>query len=122
MPAVSPQQIIGLQKNTKNVRNICIIAHVDHGMVWAVWTEKYESCRSYCFCDTGKTTLCDSLLASNGIISSKLAGKVRYLDSRKDEQERGITMKSSAIALYFKLVSAGIVDFELATDKCGPWM
>ena len=30
-----------------------------------------------------------------------MAGKLRYMDSRKDEQERGITMKSSAIALYY---------------------
>ncbi|KAF9957234.1 Cytoplasmic GTPase/eEF2-like protein (ribosomal biogenesis) [Mortierella alpina] len=50
------------------------------------------------------STLSDSLLASNGIISSKLAGKVRYLDSRHDEQERGITMESSAISLYFKIM------------------
>lgn len=69
----------------------------------------------------GKTTLADSLVASNGIISQRQAGKVshflalaflystlstynfqlRYLDSRKDEQLRGITMKSSAIALQF---------------------
>ena len=52
----------------------------------------------------GKTTLSDSLVATNGIISSKLAGKIRYLDSRPDEQERGITMKSSAIALQFKIM------------------
>ncbi|CAI2168612.1 15727_t:CDS:10, partial [Funneliformis geosporum] len=44
--------------------------------------------------DHGKTTLSDSLLASNGIISNRLAGKVRYLDSREDEQERGITMEA----------------------------
>ena len=43
-------------------------------------------------------------MASNGIISSKLSGKVRYLDSREDEQERGITMKSSGISLYFKVL------------------
>lgn len=49
----------------------------------------------------GKTTLSDSLLASNGIISQKLAGKLRYLDSREDEQERGITMESSGISLFF---------------------
>ena len=56
------------------------------------------------FISSGKTTLSDSLLASNGIISSKLSGKVRYLDSREDEQERGITMKSSGISLYFKVL------------------
>ena len=61
------------------VRNICILAHVDHG----------------------KTSLADSLIATNGAISSRLAGKLRYMDSRPDEQERGITMKSSAIALFY---------------------
>ena len=61
------------------MRNICILAHVDHG----------------------KTSLADSLIATNGVISSRLAGKLRYMDSRPDEQERGITMKSSAIALFY---------------------
>ncbi|KAF9941755.1 Cytoplasmic GTPase/eEF2-like protein (ribosomal biogenesis) [Mortierella alpina] len=82
MPSIPETDLIRLQANQAHVRNICILAHVDHG----------------------KTTLSDSLLASNGIISSKLAGKVRYLDSRHDEQERGITMESSAISLYFKIM------------------
>uniref|UniRef100_A0A182QG62 Putative rRNA methyltransferase n=1 Tax=Anopheles farauti TaxID=69004 RepID=A0A182QG62_9DIPT len=69
-----------LQTDASRVRNICILAHVDHG----------------------KTTLADSLIASNGIISTRLAGKLRYMDSRPDEQERQITMKSSSIALYFR--------------------
>ena len=40
-------------------------------------------------------------MASNGVISVKQAGKLRYLDSREDEQERGITMESSAISLIY---------------------
>jgi len=50
----------------------------------------------------GKTTLADLLISSNGIISTKLAGTLRYMDSRKDEQERQITMKSSSISLVFR--------------------
>ncbi|KAM5293138.1 elongation factor-like GTPase 1 isoform 1-T1 [Ctenodactylus gundi] len=75
----SLDKMIELQKNTANIRNICVLAHVDHG----------------------KTTLADCLISSNGIISSRLAGKLRYMDSREDEQVRGITMKSSAISLHY---------------------
>lgn len=63
-----------------DVRNVTTIGHVDHG----------------------KTTLMDALLAANNIISARMAGKIRYLDSREDEQERGITMESSAVSLRFK--------------------
>ncbi|KAI9790730.1 MAG: Cytoplasmic GTPase/eEF2-like protein (ribosomal biogenesis) [Peltula sp. TS41687] len=82
MPVVSPETLIGLQQRADYVRNLCILAHVDHG----------------------KTSLTDSLIATNGIISPKSAGKVRYLDSRPDEQLRGITMESSAISLYFSML------------------
>lgn len=78
---LSADTILGLQSQPENIRNICILAHVDHG----------------------KTSLSDSLVATNGIISQRLAGKVRYLDLREDEQLRGITMESSAISLYFKV-------------------
>ena len=63
-----------------NVHNFCMLAHVDHG----------------------KTTLTDFLLSSNGILSEALAGKVRLLDSRPDEQEKTITMKASCVALRHK--------------------
>lgn len=77
MRLLNPGKLNKLQRDPSRIRNICILAHVDHG----------------------KTTLADSLVATNGIISQKMAGKVRYMDSRNDEQERGITMKSSSIAL-----------------------
>ena len=46
----------------------------------------------------------DALLAANNIISSRMAGKIRYMDSREDEQQRGITMESSAVSLRFKVM------------------
>ncbi|KAF9534535.1 hypothetical protein CPB83DRAFT_931762 [Crepidotus variabilis] len=46
----------------------------------------------------------DALLAANSIISPRMAGKMRYLDSREDEQERGITMESSAVSLKFQVM------------------
>ena len=59
-------------------------------------------CHSSFHATPGKTTLADALVASNGIISPRMVGKLRYMDSREDEQQRGITMKSSAIALHFE--------------------
>ena len=70
-----------------HIRNICIIAHVDHG----------------------KTSLSDFLLASNRHISmrqiqggQKNGEAVRFLDSRLDEIDRQITIKSSCIALTYE--------------------
>ncbi|KAJ5101951.1 hypothetical protein NUU61_004173 [Penicillium alfredii] len=82
MPVVNVDELVRLQRKPEDIRNICILAHVDHG----------------------KTSLTDSLIATNGIISPKLAGKIRYLDSRPDEQLRGITMESSAISLFFSML------------------
>jgi elongation factor 2 len=63
-----------------NIRNMSVIAHVDHG----------------------KSTLSDSLIAKAGIIASKVAGDARYMDTRDDEKERGITIKSTGVSLYYE--------------------
>ena len=70
--------------NPINIRNMSVIAHVDHG----------------------KSTLTDSLVQRAGIISAKNAGTARFTDTRADEQERGVTIKSTAISLYGTLIDA----------------
>lgn len=65
----------------RNIRNMSVIAHVDHG----------------------KSTLTDSLVAKAGIIAAAKAGETRATDTRKDEQERCITIKSTAISMYFHM-------------------
>jgi len=71
-----------------NIRSMSVIAHVDHG----------------------KTTLTDSLVQKAGIISSKAAGGARYTDTRADEAERGITIKSTGISMFFEYdMKAGAV-------------
>merc|ERR1712050_573860 len=47
--------------------------------------------------------LTDSLICKAGIISSKQAGDARFTDTRADEQERGVTIKSTGVSLYFEL-------------------
>ncbi|KAK7194515.1 elongation factor 2-like protein [Novymonas esmeraldas] len=78
MSHLSTDAVRKVSERPENTRNFCMVAHVDHG----------------------KTTLSDYLVASNGILSAQLAGEVRLLDSRPDEQERCITMKASSIALH----------------------
>merc|ERR1712176_876170 len=62
------------------IRSMSVIAHVDHG----------------------KSTLTDSLICKAGIISAKAAGDARFTDTRADEQERGVTIKSTGVSLYFE--------------------
>lgn len=53
--------------------------------------------------DHGKSTLTDSLVQRAGIISAAKAGEARFTDTRQDEQDRCITIKSTAISLYAHL-------------------
>jgi elongation factor 2 len=53
--------------------------------------------------DHGKSTLTDSLVQRAGIISAAKAGEARFTDTRQDEQDRCITIKSTAISLFAHL-------------------
>jgi elongation factor 2 len=72
-----------------NIRNMSVIAHVDHG----------------------KSTLTDSLVAAAGIIAMEQAGDARLTDTRADEQERGITIKSTGISLYYEMTDLMLQNF-----------
>jgi elongation factor 2 len=78
---------------TTNVRNISVIAHVDHG----------------------KSTLTDSLIIKAGIMAQQKTGN-RYTDERPDEQERCITIKSTAISMHFEFPKEDLVDVNGKTD------
>ncbi len=74
------EHVTKLMSNRKNIRNMGIVAHVDHG----------------------KTTLSDTLVARAGLISEDLAGAQRVLDYDEQEQARGITIKAANISISFK--------------------
>jgi len=80
-------EIREIMDKKKNIRNMSVIAHVDHG----------------------KSTLTDSLVSKAGIIAGAKAGETRFTDTRKDEQERCITIKSTAISMYYTLPEKDLV-------------
>ena len=66
--------------------------------------------------DHGKSTLTDSLVQRAGIISAAKAGEQRFTDTRQDEQDRCITIKSTAISLYAQLSEEDCKDITQKTE------
>jgi len=80
-------QIQELMGNKEAIRNIGIIAHIDHG----------------------KTTLADSLLAGTGMLAPSMAGTARVLDYLEEEQKRKITIKTANISLLHKTLNGNYI-------------
>jgi GTP-binding protein len=74
--------------NREKIRNIAIIAHVDHG----------------------KTTLVDAMLAQSGTFRENEQVDERVMDSNDLERERGITILAKNTSLYYKDVKINIID------------
>src|SRR5881398_2967065 len=85
------------QLMTGNIRNIAIIAHVDHG----------------------KTTLVDAMLKQSGIFRANEAVVERVMDSNDLERERGITILAKNTALFFHDTKINIVDTPGHSDFGG---
>lgn len=94
-------EIRGIMGKKRNIRNMSVIAHVDHG----------------------KSTLTDALVTKAGIIAAAKAGEMRFTDTRKDEQERCITIKSTAISMYFEMAERDLPyikgEFQREKDERG---
>jgi GTP-binding protein len=80
-----------------NIRNIAIIAHVDHG----------------------KTTLVDAMLRQSGVFRSNQAVVERVMDSNELERERGITILAKNTALFYRDTRINIVDTPGHSDFGG---
>jgi elongation factor 2 len=83
-------QVRGLMDYQDQIRNMSVIAHVDHG----------------------KSTLSDSLVGAAGIIKMEDVGDKRILDTRADEISRGITIKSTAISMHYHVKSEVVRDLD----------
>ena len=77
-----------MKMKREDVRNIAIIAHVDHG----------------------KTTLVDGLLKQSGVFRDNQEVQERVMDSNDIERERGITILSKNTAVYYKDTKINIID------------
>src|SRR5271167_1811130 len=83
--------------NNKDIRNIAIIAHVDHG----------------------KTTLVDAMLRQSGIFRANQEVIERVMDSNDLERERGITILAKNTAVFFHETKINIVDTPGHSDFGG---
>lgn len=95
MPHFTTEQIRECMDHQDRIRNMSVIAHVDHG----------------------KSTLTDSLIAHAGIISMGSAGNTRFTDTRQDEKDRCITIKSTGVSLYYEWTDENKVVMEEAAKK-----
>lgn len=87
MVSFTSDQVREMMTKQRNIRNVSVIGHFDHG----------------------KSTLIDWLVSGAGIIQEARAGETRYTDTRSDEQERCISIRSTAISMILQLDDKDLV-------------
>ena len=85
---IDEERVLIMKIKREHIRNIAIIAHVDHG----------------------KTTLVDQLLKQSGVFRANQEVEERVMDSNDIERERGITILSKNTAVFYKGVKINIID------------
>jgi elongation factor 2 len=74
-------QVSNIMQHQEQIRNMSVIAHVDHG----------------------KSTLSDALICKAGLLTAQDAGKKRWTMGREDEQDQGITIKSTGVTMHYRI-------------------
>lgn len=98
-----------------NIRNMSVIAHgiSDFPVINVVQISHLLLLLPV---DHGKSTLTDSLVSKAGIIAASKIGESRFMDTRDDEKDRGITIKSTAISMYFEIDEGDLPFIEQTTN------
>ncbi|KAK8588964.1 hypothetical protein V6N13_087852 [Hibiscus sabdariffa] len=90
MVKFTAEELRSMMDRKHNIRNTSVIAHVNHG----------------------KSALTDSLVAAAGIVAQEAVGDVPVMDAKADKAERGVTIKSTGVSLYYQMSDDSLKNYK----------